>query len=76
MTWLAHFGPGCGSSVLQVVLVLILVANRQRGHWIRVLVRPALVVRYAVESGSVVRDRTSLSAEAAKLLLRLASTMP
>ena len=34
---------------------------------IRVLARPALVVRAAVESGSVVRVRTSLSAGAAKL---------
>ena len=34
---------------------------------VRVLTRPALVVRAAVESGSVVRVRTSLSAGAAKL---------
>ena len=34
---------------------------------VRVLARPALVVRTAVESGSVVRVRTSLSAGAAKL---------
>ena len=37
------------------------------GSLVRVLARPALVVRTAVESGSVVRVRTSLSAGAAKL---------
>ena len=38
-----------------------------KGSLVRVLARPALVVRSAVESGSVVRVRTSLSAGAAKL---------
>ena len=38
-----------------------------KGSLVRVLARPALVVRTAVESGSVVRVRTSLSAGAAKL---------
>ena len=38
-----------------------------KGSLVRVLARPALVVRTAVESGSVVRVRTSLSAGAAEL---------
>ena len=40
-----------------------------KGSLVRVLARPALVVRTAVESGSVVRVRTSLSVGAAKIAL-------